>query len=134
MPSSSTTVLSTVILTTLTFLLQFAVVSHTLLKCNVQLSNLMCYEICLLYIQVYNFLNPTQLLSALTYSSKEYSLFQNFSWIVFSLFLFCLDTHLWKHKEKPLIYVFVHHMMSNGCSLKEYPQNFNKGMQDLGKS
>jgi len=37
-------------------------------------------------------------------------------------------------KVQTLILVFVHHMMSSGCSLKEYPQNFNKGMQDLGKS
>ena len=62
----------------------------------------MCYEIYWLYIhtyihtyiQVYNFLNPTQLLSALIYSSKEYLLFENFSWIVFSLFSFCLNTRL----------------------------------------
>jgi len=44
--------------------------------------------------------------------------------------------HTTSHKEmlprkaKTLI---LHHMMS-GCSMKEYPQNFNKGMQNLGKS
>ena len=82
-----------------TFLLLLSVVSHTQLKFNMQFNVL--WNILLVihtykftYIQVYNFLNPTQLLSVLIYSCKEYSLFENFSWIVFSLFSFCLSTHL----------------------------------------
>ena len=76
------------------FLLLFSVVSHIQLKFNVDvLWNKLLVTYIHTYIQVYNFLNLTQLLSALIYSSKKYS-FENFSWTVFSLFSFCLNTHL----------------------------------------
>ena len=80
MPSLSTPISSTQCF--YFYLLLFAVVSHTQLKFNVQFNVLYIYykyTTGYTYIQVYNFLNPTQLLSALIYSSKEYSLFENFS-------------------------------------------------------
>ena len=90
MPSSSTPVSSTTVSSLQFRLLLFRLLSIFTSIFNSNLMwNLMCYGYT--YIQVYNFLNTTQLLSALIYSCKEYSLFENF---VFSLFSFCLNTRL----------------------------------------
>ena len=121
----------------------------TQLKFNVQFNVL--WNILLVvhtYIQVYNFLIRTQLLSALIYLSKQYS-FENFSWIVF------LPEHL-SCPSKNFDFGICTSFDVSGCSLKEYPekfvpqrnagiciifvhhvmsvQYFNKDKQNLGKS
>ena len=63
-----------------TFLLLFAILSHTLLKFNV-LWNITSLQLSKSY-------TITKCINIC--SSKEYSLLKNFSWIVFSLFSFCL--------------------------------------------
>ena len=75
------------------FYFQYQVIPNSNLTCNLMCTTGYAY-IHTYIVQVYKFLNSTQLLCALIYSSKEYSLFENFSWIVFSLFSFCLNTRL----------------------------------------
>ena len=136
-----------------TFLLLFAVVCHTLLKFNVQFNALLTTHT-ILQLSRPNYYPITKCtnikITLCSKTSLELSL-------VFSLLpehsscgcnnLTCLTMEqrhfscCLSHKEivprkaKTLILVIVYHNYDvSGCSLKEYPQNFNKGMQNLGKS
>ena len=123
-PVSSTTVSSTSVSSTVISSTQhFAVISHTLLKVNV------LWNILAIYIQIYNFLNPTQLLICWVLVRKELSLV--FSLLAWTHVLIVGATTPAASSWSQCHLVIVHHMMSVDVPRRNTPQNFNKAMQNL---